>query len=87
MPSFVLDIHLIADPLGMVPLILLIQEATFVWNVGVLPAALELLAVRTILVDGMPVSSSMTIPGAATVPSAALATTAGFLGALLPSVR
>jgi hypothetical protein len=75
-PSFVLDIHLVADPLGTIPLILFITEATFVWNVGVLPAVLELLAVRTILVDGTPVSSSTTIPGAATVPSAASATTA-----------
>lgn len=73
MSAFVLDIHFLTDPFGVVTLVFFVPETSVVWDIGVFPAALELLAVWAIFVDGSFVSSSSAVARTAAVPSPAAA--------------
>ena len=69
MPSFVFHVHFIANPFCSISLILLVPEAAVIGDVGVFPAALELLAVGAFFVDCSFFSSSSAVTRAAAVPS------------------
>ena len=66
MPSNILHVHLIANPLGPVALVVLVPEAFVIRNIGMLPATLVSGAMWAILVDGLGTSTASAITRFAT---------------------